>query len=88
MALTNKDIADLRLHLVRNFNLGSFTVDRRVFGELLALADGFLKVRKLAAIDLNKNVPAELRYFRARVQDAVREFSELQSAAERQEQQG
>lgn len=91
MALSCKDIADLRLRLIReyvdlrgqNAVPATFALDRDIVGELLARADAFEKIRKLAAIDIDKNIPAELRYFRARVQDAIREFGELLAASER-----
>ncbi len=95
MALSRKDIADLRLKLIRGLSVhvdlhrgaGDFvSTFQPVIGELLARADAFEKIRAaVLALHLpnTSNMPAELRQLRQRVQAVIQEFDELLAAAER-----
>jgi hypothetical protein len=91
MPITTKDIFDLRMKLIDVAALANpsptafFAAFVNNIGELLAMADAFVKVQKLSTMEVDPNELVDLRFFKKRVHDVIEEFHKLLAKSRRLE---
>lgn len=90
--LTGKDIADLRLALIRGLSINVDMVEGAgafadtfvpVLGELLARADAFETIRSMMSINVDETSAERLQYIHRRIRETIQDFEELLARSER-----